>query len=178
MGSCAISGDPHQSSSFKVLEVMMGAFTMYIYCFDPYLTQFTTHAKPSFRTTDQLFGWLANLPTGPQWQATPINLNRYEPVRDVRLIWRDGLDVVKDLFSNLIFANYMTYDPHKVMRGVTILRFRSYFTGYRFIDFLSFIREYAHGRYALNGHLRITCHRTAYSYISVPVSHVFLPVLL
>ena len=128
MGSHAISGDPHQSSSFKVLEATMGAFTMYVYCFDPYLTQFATHAKPSFRMTDQLFGWLANLPTGPQWQATPINLNGYKPVQDVRLIWQDGLDVVKDLFSNLIFANYMTYDPHKVMHG-TDCEYSEFFTG-------------------------------------------------
>ncbi|KIM59359.1 hypothetical protein SCLCIDRAFT_27327 [Scleroderma citrinum Foug A] len=91
---------------------------------------FTTRAKPSFRTTEQLFGWLANLPTGPQWQATPINLNGYEPVQDVRLIWQDGLDVVKDLFSNLIFANYMTYDPHKVMCG-TDHEYSEFFTGTR-----------------------------------------------
>ena len=37
--------------------------------------------------------------------------------QDIRLIWQDGMEVVRDLFSNPIFANYMTYDPHKVMCG-------------------------------------------------------------
>ena len=130
MGSGNNSGDPYQSPSLKDLEVKMGAFTMYTYYIDPYLKQFNTRAKPSFGTADQLFGWLANLPTGPQWQATPIELNGYEAVRDVRLIWRDGLDVVRDLFSNPIFANYMTYDPHKVMRG-TDREYGEFFTGTR-----------------------------------------------
>ena len=131
MGACEISGDESQQNpSFRVLEVMMGASMIYICCIDPHLAQFNTRAKPSFRTTDHLFGWLANLPSGPQWQSTPIQLNGYEAVRDVRLIWRDGLDVVKDLFSNPIFAKYMTYDPHKVTRG-TDREYSEFFTGTR-----------------------------------------------
>ena len=122
------SGNPYQSPSLKNLEVKMDAFTMYTYCIDPYLKQFNTHAMLSFGMADQLFGWLANLPTGPQWQATPIELNGYEAVWGVHLIWQDGLDVVKDLFSNPIITNYMTYVPHKVMHG-TDHEYSEFFTG-------------------------------------------------
>ena len=118
-----------QVSSFLKLQ-WVRLTVVYIYCINPYLAQFNTRAKPSFRTADQLFGWLSNLPPGPQWQATPINLHGYEAIRDVRLIWRDGLEVVKDLFSNPIFAKYMTYDPHKVMRG-TDREYGEFFTGTR-----------------------------------------------
>ena len=129
MGACEISGDESQQNpNLRVLEVTMGASTMFICCIDLHLAQFNTRAKLSFRTADQLFGWLASLPTGPQWQSTPINLNGYEPVRDVRLIWRDGLEVVKDLFSNPIFAKYMTYNPHKVTCG-TDREYSEFFTG-------------------------------------------------
>ena len=44
------------------------------------------------------------------------------------MIWRDGLEVAKDLFSNPIFANYMMYDPHKVMRGAE-REYSEFFTG-------------------------------------------------
>ena len=49
-------------------------------------------------------------------------------MQDPRLIWRDGLEVAKDLFSNPIFAKYMTYDPHKVMRGEE-REYSEFFTG-------------------------------------------------
>lgn len=51
-------------------------------------------------------------------------------VQDAHLIWRDGMEVVRDLFSNPAFANYMTYDPHIVRCG-EVREYSDFFTGTR-----------------------------------------------
>lgn len=79
---------------------------------------------------DHLFGWIGNLPTGLQWQSTKIDIKDYEMVHDACLIWCNGLEVIKDLFSNPIFANYMTYDPRKVMCSEE-WEYSEFFTGTR-----------------------------------------------
>lgn len=80
--------------------------------------QFNTCPKPSFGNVDKLFGWISHLPSGAQWQVMKVQMQGYDTKgQDIRLIWQDGMEVVRDLFSNPIFANYMTYDPHKVMCG-------------------------------------------------------------
>jgi len=57
-------------------------------------------------------------------------MNGLETTHDARLIWRDGLEVVKDLFSNPVFTDHMTYNPHKVMCG-TEQEYSEFFTGTR-----------------------------------------------
>lgn len=79
---------------------------------------------------DRLFGWLASLPAGPEWKSTKIEMKGLETTQDARLIWRDGLEVIRDLFSNPIFADHMTYDPHKVVRGAE-QEYSEFFTGTR-----------------------------------------------
>ena len=51
-------------------------------------------------------------------------------MEDACLIWRDGLEVVKDLFSNPMFAKYMTYSPHEVRCGEE-REYSEFFTGTR-----------------------------------------------
>ena len=100
-------------------------------CFDSHSTvQFKTRPRPSFENMDRMYSWLAALPQGAQWQSTKIEIQGFELVQDACLIWRDGLDVVVDLFSNPIFAKYMTYDPHIVMRGAE-REYSEFFTGTR-----------------------------------------------
>ncbi|KAG1804964.1 uncharacterized protein HD556DRAFT_1283310 [Suillus plorans] len=77
----------------------------------------TSRSRPSFKSADQLFGWIDVLPSGPQWQSTTFEFIDYTTARPMELIWRDGLEVVKDLFANPIFSNHMMYDPHLVMTG-------------------------------------------------------------
>ncbi|KAG1838975.1 hypothetical protein F4604DRAFT_1885387 [Suillus subluteus] len=72
-------------------------------------------AKPSFGSKDQLLAWMGSLPTGPKWRSMTLEITGYPTVQPVQLIWRDGLEVVEDLFANPIFANHMTYDPHVVV---------------------------------------------------------------
>ena len=77
---------------------------------------------------DQMYAWLAALPQGVQWQSTKIEIQGFKLVQEAHLIWRDGLDVVMDLFSNPMFAKYMMYDPHVVMCG-TEREYSEFFTG-------------------------------------------------
>ena len=41
----------------------------------------------------------------------------YKTTHPVWLIWQDPLEVVMDIFSNPIFENHMTYNPHLVKQG-------------------------------------------------------------
>jgi len=76
-----------------------------------------------------LVGWEASL------QALNGNLRKLifrdmKQQRKFRLIWRDSLEVVKDLFSNPVFAKYMTYSPHEVRCGEEC-EYSEFFTGTR-----------------------------------------------
>ncbi|KAG1784969.1 uncharacterized protein HD556DRAFT_1314634 [Suillus plorans] len=79
--------------------------------------EWVRQAKPSFSSKDQLLAWMASLPTGPKWRSTTLEITGYPTIQPIQLIWRNGLDVVEDLFANPIFVNHMTYDPHVVVDG-------------------------------------------------------------
>ncbi|KAI6106049.1 hypothetical protein EDD16DRAFT_1746620 [Pisolithus croceorrhizus] len=79
------------------------------------LKWFLTRPKPSFTSAQQLCGWMDNLPSGPEWQCTTVTLQGCPTTRPIHLIWRNAKAVVEDILSNLVFANYMTFDPHIVM---------------------------------------------------------------
>jgi hypothetical protein len=46
----------------------------------------------------------------------------YETKDPIVLYWRDGLEVVKQLFANPIFASYMETTPYKLMDDETNLQ--------------------------------------------------------
>ncbi|KAG2044659.1 hypothetical protein BDR03DRAFT_929799 [Suillus americanus] len=94
------------------------------------LDWFKTRARPSFKSADQLFGWIDSLPGGPEWQSTTLEFLNYTTAWPIELIWRDGPEVVKDLFANPIFANHMMYDPHCIMVGAE-REYGEFFTGER-----------------------------------------------
>jgi hypothetical protein len=54
---------------------------------------------------------------GPKWQCTKLRLKGYESEQPIHLIWRDGLEVTKQLFTNPIYAKHMCYDPHHIYQG-------------------------------------------------------------
>ncbi|KAG1800667.1 hypothetical protein EV424DRAFT_1352065 [Suillus variegatus] len=89
--------------------------------------EWVCQAKPSFSSKDQLLAWMASLPTGPKWCSTTLEITGYPIIQPIQLIWRNGLDVVEDLFANPIFANHMTYDPHVVVDGDE-RKYSEYFT--------------------------------------------------
>ncbi|KAG1891770.1 uncharacterized protein F5891DRAFT_1197466 [Suillus fuscotomentosus] len=69
-------------------------------------------AKPSFTTKDCLLDWMDSLPSFAPWKVSKIEFKGYKTVRPVELVWRDALEVVKQLFSDPTFANHMTFHPH------------------------------------------------------------------
>ncbi|KAG1753235.1 hypothetical protein EDB19DRAFT_1892662 [Suillus lakei] len=82
------------------------------------LEWFKTQEQPAFKLKDELFFYLDLLPGhGPKWQCTEFRLKGYESEQPIYLIWRDALEVVKQLFVNPVYANHMCYDPHMVYNG-------------------------------------------------------------
>ncbi|KAG1726841.1 hypothetical protein EDB19DRAFT_1943827 [Suillus lakei] len=78
------------------------------------LKWFNTRARPSFTSKDQLIGWMDILPCFMEWKVSGLEFTGYKTDQPIELIWRNTLDVVKQLFSNPTFANHMTFDPHVV----------------------------------------------------------------
>ncbi|KAG2143841.1 uncharacterized protein EDB93DRAFT_1251891 [Suillus bovinus] len=78
------------------------------------LKWFNNHARPSFTTKDQLLDWMDSLPCFTEWKVSKMEFTGYKTVHPIELIWRDALDVIKQLFSDPIFANHT---PHVVNVG-------------------------------------------------------------
>ncbi|KAG2097743.1 uncharacterized protein F5147DRAFT_747441 [Suillus discolor] len=74
-------------------------------------------AQNTLEVMENDYLWVASLPTGPKWHSMTLKMIRYLTIQPINLIWRDGLEVVQDLFANPIFANHVTYDPHVVVDG-------------------------------------------------------------
>ncbi|KAG1730410.1 uncharacterized protein EDB91DRAFT_1239099 [Suillus paluster] len=81
------------------------------------LKWFNTHARLSFTMKDQLLDWMDSLSCFTEWKVSKIEFSGYKTVHPIELIWCNALEVVKQLFSNPIFANHMTYTPHIVNVG-------------------------------------------------------------
>ncbi|KAG1888723.1 hypothetical protein F4604DRAFT_1674358 [Suillus subluteus] len=78
------------------------------------LKWFHTHPRPSFTSKDQLLDWINALPSFVPWKVSNIEFTGYKTTYPVQLIWHDALDVIKQLFSDPIFANHITFQPHVV----------------------------------------------------------------
>ncbi|KAG2123152.1 hypothetical protein BD769DRAFT_1670232 [Suillus cothurnatus] len=82
------------------------------------LDWFQTREQPQFKSKDELFFYMQQLPgRGPKWQCTKLRLKGYESEQPIHLIWRDGLEVTKQLFANPVYAKHMCYDPHHIYQG-------------------------------------------------------------
>lgn len=90
---------------------------------EPYLTgltlrlQFHTRPRPSFTSKDQLLDWIDALPSFVPWKVSTMEFTGYKTTYPLQLIWRDALEVVKQLFSDPVFANHITFQPHVVNTG-------------------------------------------------------------
>lgn len=78
------------------------------------LSQFNTRSKPSFASKDQLLDWVDALPCFAEWKVSDLEFTGYKTIHPIQLIWRDGLEVVKQLFGDPVFANHITFQPHRV----------------------------------------------------------------
>ncbi|KAG2139295.1 hypothetical protein DEU56DRAFT_944221 [Suillus clintonianus] len=82
------------------------------------LDWFQMRERPQFKTKDELFFYMQQLPgRGPKWQCTKLKLKGYESEQPIHLIWRDRLEVTKQLFANPVYAKHMCYDPHHIYQG-------------------------------------------------------------
>ncbi|KAG2122975.1 hypothetical protein BD769DRAFT_1359974 [Suillus cothurnatus] len=77
----------------------------------------TPRERPSFTTKDQLLDWMDSLPCFTEWKVSKMEFSGYRTTHPIELIWRDALEVVKQLFSDPAFANHMTYTPHVINIG-------------------------------------------------------------
>ncbi|KAG1738115.1 uncharacterized protein EDB91DRAFT_1237796 [Suillus paluster] len=85
---------------------------------DKFLKLDWTRERPQFKSKDELFFFMQQLPgCGPKWQCMKLKLKGYESEQLIHLIWRDGLEVMKQLFANPVYANHMCYDPHYIYQG-------------------------------------------------------------
>lgn len=67
---------------------------------------------PSFCTASDLRRRVESLPEVPRWRCTEIKVAPYKTKEPLFLYWQDGLEVVKHLFSNLVFTSSMDYMPY------------------------------------------------------------------
>jgi hypothetical protein len=58
-----------------------------------------------------------SLPCFMEWQVSKIEFSGHKTIHPIELIWRDALDVVKQLFSDPIFVNHMMFISHHVNVG-------------------------------------------------------------
>ncbi|KAG2335482.1 hypothetical protein BDR05DRAFT_1031286 [Suillus weaverae] len=85
---------------------------------DKFLKLDWTRERPQFKSKDKLFFYMQQLPRrGLKWQCTKLRLKGYESEQPIHLIWRDGLEVMKQLFANPIYAKHMCYNPHYIYQG-------------------------------------------------------------
>ncbi|KIK92887.1 hypothetical protein PAXRUDRAFT_146340 [Paxillus rubicundulus Ve08.2h10] len=82
------------------------------------LKWFHRREKPFSDSAEQLLGWIDMLPSGPVWQCTTLQIQDCATTHPINLIWHDGKEVVGDILSKPIFANYMTFNPHVVIHGM------------------------------------------------------------
>jgi Plavaka transposase len=70
---------------------------------------------PSFSTANVLRGWVEQLPDVPRWHHQTFTIPGYSTKSPITLYWRDGLEVIKHLFSNPVFANCMEFDAYRLV---------------------------------------------------------------
>lgn len=77
---------------------------------------------PSFRSAKELRFWIENLPDVPRWNHQEIKLPGYHTKKPMIIYWRDGLEVIKYIFANPVFAHCMEYTPYELYDKETGLR--------------------------------------------------------
>lgn len=74
---------------------------------------------PSFATAKDLRNRIEQLPPVPEWHHQDLTIPGYQTKDPMTLFWRDGLEVVKHLFANPVFANCMEFDAYKLLDNDT-----------------------------------------------------------
>lgn len=78
--------------------------------------------KPSFSSAQDLRNRIELLPEVPRWSHQDITIPGYTAKDPITLYWRDGFDVIAQLFANPVFAKCMETTPYKLLDERTGLR--------------------------------------------------------
>lgn len=84
-----------------------------------YRTHFLTFLKvqehpPTFSSAADLRGRIEMLPEVPRWSYQEIILENHRTKEPMVLYYRNGLDVIAQLFSNPVFAHHLEMTPYKL----------------------------------------------------------------
>ncbi|KIJ59743.1 hypothetical protein HYDPIDRAFT_32958 [Hydnomerulius pinastri MD-312] len=71
----------------------------------------------SFNTAKDLRARIEGLPEVPRWRCQEIKIGSYKTKSPLMLYWRDGLEVIKYLFSNPVFAQCIDLTPYREYEG-------------------------------------------------------------
>lgn len=75
--------------------------------------------KPSFSSAREIQSRIEGLPYVPGWSHQHIIIPHYRTKDPITLYWRDGLEVVKNLFSNPVFAGCLEVTPYRLIEEET-----------------------------------------------------------
>ncbi|KAG1802822.1 uncharacterized protein HD556DRAFT_1489651 [Suillus plorans] len=81
----------------------------------------TKNNPPSFSTSKDLQARIEGLPKVPRWYHQQIRVGSYKTNAPLMLYWRDGLEVVKHLFANPVFAPCIDFQPYQEFEAFTVL---------------------------------------------------------
>jgi len=71
--------------------------------------------KPSFTSAQDLRNRIEGLPEVPRWMYQEITIPGYQTKDPIVLYGHDGLEIIKQLFANPVFANCMETTPYKLL---------------------------------------------------------------
>lgn len=83
--------------------------------------------EPSFRSAREIQSRVEGLPSVPSWSHQSIVIPNYQTKDPITLYWRDGLEVVKSIFSNPVFAGCIELNPYRLVEVETEARVYSEF---------------------------------------------------
>lgn len=89
-------------------------------CALPYVLhwQVTKQERLSFRTAQELYTKIAQLPQPPKWKSRTVSVPGGTTTEPLKLLYRDGLEVFKFLFANPVFAGKQNFVPQKCWMDV------------------------------------------------------------
>lgn len=73
----------------------------------------------TLRSAQDIRNRVEKLPDVPRWRHQTITIPGYTTRDPMVLYWRDGLEVIRSLVSNPVFANAIEYTPYRLVEEVS-----------------------------------------------------------
>ena len=75
--------------------------------------------EPSFQSAREIQSRIEGLPDVPGWSYQTLVISNYQTKDPITLYWRDGLEIVKSIFSNPVFTGCIELNPYKLVEEET-----------------------------------------------------------